>query len=626
MPKAPSVPVASTKPTPQPERRPPDAASRGDQASAHDETQERPSVFAPGDGPWFGDSEQEGELESSASVSMQPPYFFRVYRAFLTARAALSVMLFGLWIGLNGNGVGEPVWVPVATLAYALLAWGLWASPSQRRPTSADMHKLKARQAWASIGIDLVFFSAIHVLTDFTLNTQALLVLPVLMAAVLMSRRTALGAAAAATLSLLGSAWWRTQGHDFGVNALSQAGMTGIGLFAMAMLANELALRLASEEKNARGSRQLAMQQAELSRLVLEEMSEGVMVVDRRARVRAANPAARRLISWRGQSPAAPFSLRRHPAWAPLVKAIESAKSRPLQAEAGQEVRLHFDDHGARELRVRLRFVQNDTDAAREDVCVMLLEDLRAVRIRQRQDKLAAMGRMTAGLAHEIRNPLAAIAQGNALMAEDASQPEQLRLTQLVAANVARLQRIVEDILNAAPGLRPAAPLIDPIETAIALCNEWRSMHQLPSGPDSLLEIDLRDVAAHWGSGHKIRFEPDHLQRILVNLLDNALRHQSKQPGSILVSLRWNPSGPTGGVLMLSVASDGEPISVEAERSLFEPFFSTSSRGTGLGLYICRELCERHGASIDYRQHPPAVRHRNEFFLIFPVETPSSTT
>ena len=71
---------------------------------------------------------------------------------------------------------------------------------------------------------------------------------------------------------------------------------------------------------------------------------------------------------------------------------------------------------------------------------------------------------------------------------------------------------------------------------------------------------------------------------------------------------------------MLSVANDGEAMSADTERSLFEPFFSTSSRGTGLGLYICRELCERHGASIDYRQHPPSVRHRNEFFLTMPVE------
>jgi two-component system sensor histidine kinase PilS (NtrC family) len=77
-------------------------------------------------------------------------------------------------------------------------------------------------------------------------------------------------------------------------------------------------------------------------------------------------------------------------------------------------------------------------------------------------------------------------------------------------------------------------------------------------------------------------------------------------------------------MLVLSVNSDGEPLSADTERSLFEPFFSTRSQGTGLGLYICKELCERHGAAIDYRQHPPAVRHRNEFFVTMPIEPEGS--
>jgi two-component system sensor histidine kinase PilS (NtrC family) len=75
-------------------------------------------------------------------------------------------------------------------------------------------------------------------------------------------------------------------------------------------------------------------------------------------------------------------------------------------------------------------------------------------------------------------------------------------------------------------------------------------------------------------------------------------------------------------MLVLSVLSDGEPLTADTERSLFEPFFSTRSRGTGLGLYICKELCERHGAAIDYRQHPLAVRHRNEFFITHADRTP----
>ncbi|MGE5180779.1 MAG: ATP-binding protein [Acidobacteriota bacterium] len=96
-----------------------------------------------------------------------------------------------------------------------------------------------------------------------------------------------------------------------------------------------------------------------------------------------------------------------------------------------------------------------------------------------------------------------------------------------------------------------------------------------------------------------------------MNLLDNARRHASEQPGAI--SLRLDAAGPAQ--VRLVVASDGEPIRPDVEPHLFEPFFSTRSRGSGLGLYICRELCERHGASVDYRPAPPGHRHPNQFVV-----------
>src|SRR5207247_5755463 len=104
-------------------------------------------------------------------------------------------------------------------------------------------------------------------------------------------------------------------------------------------------------------------------------------------------------------------------------------------------------------------------------------------------------------------------------------------------------------------------------------------------------------------------FDPDHLRRVLINLLDNGYRHASKHAGSMQLRL----SAPDEDTVRLSVASDGPPIPPDVERYLFEPFFSTRSRGTGLGLYICRELCERYGASIEYRLRPPGELTRNAF-------------
>lgn len=594
----------------------------------------------PGSGSWFGtlteDSTDVWPNSVQAPVGApdgrpgrQPaargaaswPSFHRILRAFLTARVAISTVLAALMLISGFMGSAPPGWLLALAAAHALAAMAAWAWPALREPRADSESALTASQALATIGVDLAVFALLHHLTGANLNSQALLVLPVLMAAVLLPRGMALGVAATGAVTLLTAAWVQGLGQSQLAALLIQAGLTGFGLFVIALLASELSMRLAREERSARGSMEMARQQARLNRLVIEEMSEGVMVVDRQGRVRTANPAARRLLAAQGLTEAAPFRLRGVPAWAPLAQAIDHGADQRSANDDGHEITLRFDDQSVRSMRVRLRFTRGHDERHGEAMCVVLLEDLRTVRARERQAKLAAMGRMSAGIAHEIRNPLAAIAQANALLEEDPLSPTQRRLTSMVAANVARLKHIVNDILAVAPGVRPPAPLIEPVAQVAAICNEWRGMHGLGQGEHSLLELELGNTPQVMAQRPlRTRFEPEHLHRVLVNLLDNALRYQSGQAGALLVSLRWLPGHLGHDLLMVSVSNDGDPIAPEHERALFEPFFSTSSRGTGLGLYICRELCERHGASIDYRQHPASVRHRNEFFLTLPVE------
>ncbi|MDE2592900.1 MAG: PAS domain-containing protein [Burkholderiales bacterium] len=590
-----------------------------DEASAH--TSAGPASASPSPSPWPASSTENNDPNQQGGTNT----FFRIYRAFLTARAALGLTLLGILVGSILFGSRPAWWMLGLTLAYcgATLLW--WGLPSQRHPKTPTQHTLRPRQSLATVGLDLCAFALLHFLAGTNFNSQALLILPVLMSAVLMSRILALGVAATATLNLLAAAWLQyNDASGVPTLLLTQAGLTGFGLFAIAVLASELSVRLAREERSARGSMELARQQAQLNKLVIEQMSEGVLVVDRQGRVRTANPAARRLLAAHGQTTTAPFQLRGVPAWQPIVRAIDKAVANPALADEGIVAQLDFDDEIRRALRLRVRFTKGHDQDSGEDVCVMFIEDVRTLQARLRQDKLAAMGRMSAGIAHEIRNPLAAISQANALLAEDLQAPAQLKLTQMVSDNVTRLKHIVDDILTVAPGLRPPAPMIDALDTVDAICQEWAATHgiqiQMHAHAPGLMQLDLTGCKASPAYPHiLIRFDPDHLQRVLVNLLDNALRYNSGAPGALLVSLHWTPHVHPQGLLMLSVLSDGEPISNDTERSLFEPFFSTSSRGTGLGLYICRELCERHGAHIDYRQHPLGVRHRNEFFVTLPV-------
>jgi two-component system sensor histidine kinase PilS (NtrC family) len=534
--------------------------------------------------------------------------FQRIYRVFLGARAALGVILIVMLTVTSVFGSLPSLVVTSISVGYAALALSMWLLPrfGQARAPQA-LASLRSPQWLATIGLDIALFLSLHVLSHAaTFNYAALLVLPVLMAGVLTPRLMALATSAAVTLVLLGYAWWSVVDGGDAALLLTQAGLAGSGLFLITVLAGELAGRLAREEFAARGSLELARQQVQLNRLVIEEMQDGVLVVDRHARVRAANPAARRLLAAQGMCRAAPFDLDGLDAWEQLLSGVRQAFAESAWPEQGRDVVLAFDPGLNRTVRVRVRFARRGGRQSGEDYCVLLLEDLRAMQARVRQEKLAAMGRVSAGIAHEIRNPLAAIAQANALMAEDANTPSQRQLTRMVADNVERLKRIVDDVMEVAPGQQHDAAVVDLNALVASVCSEWVLAAALPVGAASPLSLDLPDAPIG------AVFDPDHLRRVLINLLDNAHRHASGQPGSVRLRL----FSPDESRAVLSVASDGQAIAPEVERFLFEPFFSTRSRGTGLGLYICRELCERYGASIDYRARPSSESHRNDFAVV----------
>ena len=581
----------------------------------------RESFFDPG---WLAAGETPPDSrfmtrEARRVAIAQDTALVRVYRTYAAARAVVGLLLVLAQAAGGLLGVRLVLASTLLCIAYAVQAITFWLLPSLSALKHPPSQRSQRRVRWlATIGVDLAVFAALHVLeAGSSFNFAALLVLPVLMSGVLTSRLLALATAAGVTLMLLFMAW---RGASLGgdLNALAlQAGLAGVGLFVIALLSGELAGRLAREEIAARGSLELARQQAQLNRLVIEEMVDGVLVVDHRLRVRAANPAARELLAEAGLAPQAPFPLASRRAWAPLAQAVEAALGDPRTwPEAGRDIALAFERGHRRNLRVRIRFMRrrenNGGGTDGEPFCVLLLEDVRTAEARLRQEKLAAMGRVSAGIAHEIRNPLAAISQANALLLEDELGATQQRLARIVADNVERLKRLVDDVMEVAPGAPPVVRVIDAAAAVAAAAAEWAHTVDLPLGADSRLHVDLPTQPLG------VSFDPEHLRRVLVNLLDNAHRHASGVPGAIFLRL----AAVDELRAQLTVASDSPPIPPEVERHLFEPFFSTRSRGTGLGLYICRELCERYGASIEYRARPGAARLRNEFRVLMQRAAP----
>jgi two-component system sensor histidine kinase PilS (NtrC family) len=545
---------------------------------------------------WFG--LQEMVVEDSA--------FVRLWRGFMTARVMIALMLLlvlgGAWLLLPA-ATAPPQgghWPPLLCALYLAATIAVRALGGPRPPGQTFDAQ------WAStIGVDLLVFSVLHFMQAGGINYVPLFALPVLLASVLSSLLLALGTAAAITLLLLGDAW-HAAGND-GTSRLVQAGLTGTGFFIVALLANQLATRLAREERRSRESQHLARVQIEVNELVIETLADGVLVVDGNGTVHAANPAARRLLgAWPDRS--TPFVLASGPAWQPLAEL--SRQTFMTRAAQTAELDIAQAGEGSRRVHVRTRLTATH-DMLAESLCVMFLEDLREMEARLRTEKLAAMGRMSAAVAHEIRNPLAAIMQANALLEEDISEPAQRQLTLMVRQNAQRLAQIVDDVLNISrvqhEGLSHNPAMLDLSVTARQVCADWAQQAGCAARLQLHMDVPPRQVA----------FDPDHLRRVLVNLLDNALRYASQQPGAIRVLTDLSPAG----LPRLRVWSDGAPLDQGVQRHLFEPFFSSESRSSGLGLYICRELCERHGALIGYQRAPwqpvAGAVDGNEFFVLF---------
>ena len=542
--------------------------------------------------------------ESTLELMGDTP-FDRLWRGFMTARVTIALVLLTLLSTLYmllGGMLGISDWLVglSATYLVATLAVRLFARP---RPPGRAFDP-----QWVStIGVDLVAFSTLQLLQAGNINYGPLFALPVLMAAVLGSSLLALGTAAGVTLLLLAEAWVMVlQAPQELATRFLQAGLTGMGYFAVAVLVNQLAARVAREEAAARNSRQVARVQAQVNELVIENLGDGVLVVDADGRVRAANPAARKQLGNVGMASDQPLMLTAHAPWQPLADLARLTFTTELSQRA--DVAIDEGVGSPRRVQVRTRLTAAQDDLA-HSLCVMFLEDLRELEARLRTEKLAAMGRMSAAVAHEIRNPLAAITQANALLEEDLTDPAQRQLSALVRQNARRLAQIVEEILNISrvqhQGADANAPLLALDESVTVACTDWAGQ----AGVGERLELSLEC------SNIQVPFEADHLRRVLINLLDNAHRYASAQPASIRVLTQR-----LGRESTLRVWSDGAPLEPAVRQHLFEPFFSSESRSSGLGLYICRELCERHGAQLGYRRGMgpgTAPRQGNEFFVVF---------
>ncbi|QOL51364.1 sensor histidine kinase [Massilia litorea] len=527
--------------------------------------------------------------------------FWRSLGALTVTRIVIALVLI-LYLAFDvreGSVQASPAYVRICLFYLgAALVFGALSLSWRRRFTI---------QLASQIAVDLAVISLLYLAAGGLRSGLGILYLfPLAGAAILAPLVPALFSAALATLFVLFEAAWQMVRRE-GEPALMQAGMYGIAFFAVVWLVNRLAARLiGQEELAAQRGVDLQVQQA-INEIVIADVGDGVLVVGADGRIHTANPAARRML---GMDAAAGLLLDELPGLEPVAQAFATwmgtaatpalAAVEPVSGEAGPDAawvilkpyqEMAVGEAGLRARRdqpahLKLRFASVAAGGALPGRSVIFLQDVSAIENQAQQLKLASMGRLTASIAHEVRNPLSAIGHATALLAEDLHGKAELRLLKIIGDNVARVNRMVEDILQLS---RKAQPYAEPVQLApflLELKNEFCETQGL-----------LDEMVWLGGAGAiEVRFDALHLREVLVNLLGNAIRYASRKPASIRI---W-PELDAFGTLELHVQDDGPGITPEVRAHLFEPFYTTSSKGTGLGLYLARELCLNNGAKLDY--------------------------
>ena len=375
--------------------------------------------------------------------------------------------------------------------------------------------------------------------------------------------------AALATLAVLLTQIYGVVEGYFDVASVVQAGFLSAGFFATAILARLLGQRVMANEDLARRRGEALDNQIRISQRVVERMQDGVLIVDRDGVIGRTNPVAALMLGL------------------PLVSSRVLGEEVPeLDAalclwKSGGDDSVQFRGPDGRDILARFERTSSSDGEA-----LIFLEDVGRIKDRAQQLKLASLGRLTASIAHEIRNPLSAIGHAGELLREERGGAVQDRLLRILNDNVVRLDRIVQDVLGLGRQQQAEPESLALLPFCQAFVEQFSASENLAPGV----------LAVSSDAPLSLCFDRAHLDQILWNLVSNALRHSSGSPGA--VRLQISP-GSAEGRVELHVIDDGPGISPAVREQVFEPFFTTHHAGTGLGLFIARELAAANGATLE---------------------------
>jgi two-component system sensor histidine kinase PilS (NtrC family) len=490
--------------------------------------------------------------------------------------------------------------VPPGILVTQWLLGSQWLGPNQRPAmltsvcvayfATGVLLVLSRRLAWPSLRlvsvvnglVDAVFVALIlYAGGGVASGLGILLVIPVGAIAVLADSRDGFLIAAAAALSVLVQQVLLDLDGTAEVTDYMGAGVLGLVLFAVAASVIPVSNRLRESEARVRRQEIDLANAAQLSQYIVQHLRESILVVDTEDRIRLINESAAQMLGDRNAYPgvllgeASPRLIYLLESWRQNAHATPDTSQTFVAEDGARMIRPHFAPLGAHDPSPILIF----------------LEDTSVIDEKVQQSKLAALGRLSASIAHEIRNPVGAMSHASQLLAESASLGEDdKRLTEIVRTNADRVSSIIDNVLQLSRR--------EPTRLERLSLREWLDEFRQEFCETMQRTHDALQIAAP-AAEIEVRVDPSQLHQVVWNLCENAMKHGQAGFPESPIEIRCGRLAPTARPY-LEIADRGTGVPAEQASKIFEPFFSGGHRGTGLGLFLARELAATNGATLLY--------------------------
>lgn len=511
-------------------------------------------------------------------MTVLPQHNIALLKIYLFYRTSLALLLASMFFTSFANNVlgtfSQDLFLWSSCAYVCLCIFTLFISPPQK------LVKYKNRLAYSLVADVIAMLLMIHASGGIESGLGYLLLVDIAFAGIFVRGQLAIAFAAMTSLLVIGETLYLSQIVDFDSKSIFSAGSLGILIFCAAYAFQFLTEKIRASNLEAAAQAEFAEHLQRLAQAIVVRMRTGIIVVDNNSKIELINDSALQLLNLPSDKDYSNVQLGDISSLQSIIEEWRSNRSggpsKVKEIRAGQQARISL----------------SSLNLGASSRTVIYLEDHRVLAQQAQQLKLASLGRLTGSIAHEIRNPLGAISHAAQLLAESPSiSNADKRLTEIIHQHSNRVNHIVESTLALSSRKEPQAETLD--------LNKWlpHFIGQFSTGLRADIGIEISKAT------HKVKIDPTHLSQVLTNLVDNGLRYSKQHTGEDKILLRVNQTD-NDDTSFIEVIDFGVGIDKDKVTHIFDPFYTTEQSGSGLGLYISKELCEINQANLHYIRTP----------------------